>query len=74
MGSGQWPEKGTDLIRSVPRKTNIKIKVKIKIFYHGGHGGHGVNLLEFAAEHGDYIVGGDYAYQLVVFVDYRQSD
>ena len=29
--------------------------------------------LQFAAEHGDYVVGGDYANQLVVFVDYGEG-
>ena len=32
------------------------------------------NVLQFAAEHGDYVVGGDYADQFIVFIDYRKSD
>jgi hypothetical protein len=38
-----------------------KIKVKIKIFTPGYTEVHGVKPLQFSAEHGDYVIGGDYA-------------
>lgn len=66
INSGQWS------VGSWPAKT--KVKIKIKIFTTGDTGDHGVNLLEFGAEHGDYVIGGDYAYQLVVLVDYGEGD
>jgi hypothetical protein len=60
--SGQWAV-----------KIKIEIEIKIKIFTTEVTEEHGVNLLEFAAEHGDYVVGGYHAYQLIVFVDYREG-
>jgi hypothetical protein len=32
-----------------------------------------LGVLQFAAEHGDYVVGGDYAGQFVLVVDYGEG-
>src|ERR1700729_257587 len=48
-------------------------EVKVRGFKHRGHGGTRCKS-EFGAEHGDYVISGDYADELAVFVNDGEGD